>query len=102
MIRRPPRSTLFPYTTLFRSNRRSPRSPGTVYWWIPYPALGTLRSSTGFRRSGDGTTESRRSPALGHRPHLLFLVFPVDRSTRPHSRYSSNSDSVLILAERRV
>src|SRR2546426_9044745 len=23
MIRRPPRSTLFPYTTLFRSNRRS-------------------------------------------------------------------------------
>src|SRR6266496_6038704 len=27
MIRRPPRSTLFPYTTLFRSNGR-PRSPG--------------------------------------------------------------------------
>src|SRR3712207_6854208 len=24
MIRRPPRSTLFPYTTLFRSHRRSP------------------------------------------------------------------------------
>src|SRR3712207_7280608 len=24
MIRRPPRSTLFPYTTLFRSSRRSP------------------------------------------------------------------------------
>src|SRR5260370_29445380 len=26
MIRRPPRSTLFPYTTLFRSHRRHPRS----------------------------------------------------------------------------
>src|SRR3712207_7644999 len=26
MIRRPPRSTLFPYTTLFRSSARSPRS----------------------------------------------------------------------------
>src|SRR5436305_3422162 len=25
MIRRPPRSTLFPYTTLFRSNRSPPR-----------------------------------------------------------------------------
>src|SRR5260221_5465091 len=25
MIRRPPRSTLFPYTTLFRSHRRRPR-----------------------------------------------------------------------------
>src|SRR5687767_15469019 len=27
MIRRPPRSTLFPYTTLFRSPRRCSRSP---------------------------------------------------------------------------
>src|SRR2546429_3963406 len=27
MIRRPPRSTLFPYTTLFRSQRSSPRPP---------------------------------------------------------------------------
>src|SRR3712207_7785396 len=26
MIRRPPRSTLFPYTTLFRSSRRNPNS----------------------------------------------------------------------------
>src|SRR5258707_4345251 len=32
MIRRPPRSTLFPYTTLFRSNRLSLRvqAPGVV------------------------------------------------------------------------
>src|SRR3712207_7594964 len=29
MIRRPPRSTLFPYTTLFRS-RRNPRSPSAA------------------------------------------------------------------------
>src|SRR3712207_8422011 len=27
MIRRPPRSTLFPYTTLFRSARPAPRAP---------------------------------------------------------------------------
>src|SRR2546425_8627623 len=27
MIRRPPRSTLFPYTTLFRSHRRERRQP---------------------------------------------------------------------------
>src|SRR3712207_7595135 len=29
MIRRPPRSTLFPYTTLFRSNARSEADPGS-------------------------------------------------------------------------
>src|SRR2546425_9310568 len=28
MIRRPPRSTLFPYTTLFRSHRRDERAEG--------------------------------------------------------------------------
>src|SRR2546426_10327581 len=28
MIRRPPRSTLFPYTTLFRSRGNAPRGPG--------------------------------------------------------------------------
>src|SRR5258707_3752217 len=30
MIRRPPRSTLFPYTTLFRSSRRSLRLDSTA------------------------------------------------------------------------
>src|SRR3989441_11356062 len=30
MIRRPPRSTLFPYTTLFRSLLRAPRRPGDL------------------------------------------------------------------------
>src|SRR3712207_7022180 len=30
MIRRPPRSTLFPYTTLFRSHRRNGEFPGKV------------------------------------------------------------------------
>src|SRR5438034_6517159 len=30
MIRRPPRSTLFPYTTLFRSRSRCARSPARI------------------------------------------------------------------------
>src|SRR5256885_11116324 len=30
MIRRPPRSTLFPYTTLFRSGRKSKLAPALV------------------------------------------------------------------------
>src|SRR5260370_30784728 len=48
MIRRPPRSTLFPYTTLFRSvcdNAAQemcpiwPRQPMTAHWGVPDPAL---------------------------------------------------------------
>src|SRR2546430_13465165 len=42
MIRRPPRSTLFPYTTLFRSKRGH-----DLLWWhrndtCPQPVLGDL------------------------------------------------------------
>src|SRR5258708_13578160 len=39
MIRRPPRSTLFPYTTLFRSSTRS-RSFGNDTGSAPAPMLG--------------------------------------------------------------
>src|SRR5947209_20172284 len=49
MIRRPPRSTLFPYTTLFRSRRARPprdRFPG------PSPRWGSSRS-----RSEEHTSE---------------------------------------------
>src|SRR5256885_6500285 len=35
MIRRPPRSTLFPYTTLFRPLR--PGHPHRVFWRFPAP-----------------------------------------------------------------
>src|SRR3712207_7254920 len=34
MIRRPPRSTLFPYTTLFRSRRRAPPQAGGMIDWM--------------------------------------------------------------------
>src|SRR6266511_1877018 len=54
MIRRPPRSTLFPYTTLFRSPRGRP---------APRPENRTPRSSTGSRSSGPPPT-----PATGRRP----------------------------------
>src|ERR1017187_10776915 len=37
MIRRPPRSTLFPYTTLFRSARFT-QIPGTAAWTAPWTA----------------------------------------------------------------
>src|SRR2546426_12837263 len=32
MIRRPPRSTLFPYTTLFRSQNHARRNPDVAEW----------------------------------------------------------------------
>src|ERR1039457_2552732 len=48
MIRRPPRSTLFPYTTLFRSNRLRSSAP----WHLNQP---TVRPSS--MRSEEHTSE---------------------------------------------
>src|SRR2546430_13245726 len=39
MIRRPPRSTLFPYTTLFRSQRLQACDPLTVLRIVPRPKV---------------------------------------------------------------
>src|SRR5258708_14273939 len=45
MIRRPPRSTLFPYTTLFRSRNvtgscaDSPLLSVPITWWVPCATL---------------------------------------------------------------
>src|SRR5258707_4816810 len=38
MIRRPPRSTLFPYTTLFRSSGRGLATPATRNW-MPFVSI---------------------------------------------------------------
>src|SRR5258706_14149808 len=45
MIRRPPRSTLFPYTTLFRSTITTPGQTKT--YGMNDPALGTISVTTG-------------------------------------------------------
>src|SRR2546427_4776729 len=61
MIRRPPRSTLFPYTTLFRSRRRpggrrgTGRSPGRV--GPPARARPCARLPRAGRRSEEHTSE---------------------------------------------
>src|SRR3712207_7576012 len=63
MIRRPPRSTLFPYTTLFRSSAASRPRPMQVLAWSDIEANAVTRAS-GFaaisarwQRSEEHTSE---------------------------------------------
>src|SRR2546430_16985140 len=63
MIRRPPRSTLFPYTTLFRSARRHPavaqctwRSTLSAPAWIRASPAATTRPPF-WQRSEEHTSE---------------------------------------------
>src|SRR5260370_29345263 len=57
MIRRPPRSTLFPYTTLFRSSRGACAGPGGFH----APSIG-----------GGTAHGSALSPPTGFHPHQLW------------------------------
>src|SRR2546422_3949778 len=74
MIRRPPRSTLFPYTTLFRSLLPRPlHRPATAETWrtaLPPPGAKSCRGAPTpcrltFRRSEEHTSE------LQSRLHLV-------------------------------
>src|SRR3990172_8406921 len=66
MIRRPPRSTLFHYTTLFRSSRRM-SALGASWPAVPANALPVSVRRTG--RSEEHTSE------LQSRLHLVFHLF---------------------------
>src|SRR5436305_5204946 len=70
MIRRPPRSTLFPYTTLFRSRRREPhalrpRDHGVARRGADDPGARGLPRRVARVRSEEHTSE------LQSRPHLV-------------------------------
>src|SRR5258706_10005120 len=74
MIRRPPRSTLFPYTTLFRSS--SSRLRGVTYGqrgWNLQPGGGSIRSG------GEPSIEARSARSEEHTSELQSLTNLVCR-----------------------
>src|SRR3712207_7719345 len=90
MIRRPPRSTLFPYTTLFRSPATCP--PASTFQHVRRPAS-ILEAA---RRGGDV-----RLPELSWASGLKIRGFGRDRkSTRLNSSHANNSYSVFCLKKK--
>src|SRR2546430_3109582 len=87
MIRRPPRSTLFPYTTLFRS---------------PRPATRNSEFNVELAAAGDGPVDAILN--LGH-PTPDVVVLPVDadrKSTRLNSSHSQISYAVFCLKKKNI
>src|SRR3712207_8010693 len=92
MIRRPPRSTLFPYTTLFRSPGAGHEALGLVVGEADQPGL------TGEGELGDlrGVVDGRASGLARDR------VRPRDRkSTRLNSSYANISYAVFCLKKKK-
>src|SRR5688572_31883704 len=83
MIRRPPRSTLFPYTTLFRSDRALARAGDRV-------------------RLARGRDQPAALPAAPRALDVLVGLDPVDRkSTRLNSSHSQISYAVFCLKKKK-
>src|SRR3712207_8619328 len=78
MIRRPPRSTLFPYTTLFRSAR--PQKPVGRPNWARTAAVTLCLSSTGVERSEEHTSE------LQSRQYLVCRLL-LEKKKKYHDIY---------------
>src|SRR2546429_4035007 len=79
MIRRPPRSTLFPYTTLFRSHRSIPLA--------------------GFRRPRGAVSQRGR----GQEPHHpLRHAYRDRKSTRLNSSHGYISYAVFCLKKKKI
>src|SRR2546425_4478908 len=75
MIRRPPRSTLFPYTTLFRSRslRSEPRSPSSSAGGPEWLRCSSSRAPP-LRFSGRATSCVRSEEHTSELQSLAYLV----------------------------
>src|SRR5258708_31338449 len=89
MIRRPPRSTLFPYTTLFRSEVPADTPPG---WRVPCPRCGEVFP---YRPPEDGSQgpgpfspngKDRKSTRLNSSHQIIsYAVFCLKKKTHYYS-----------------
>src|SRR5258708_25456903 len=94
MIRRPPRSTLFPYTTLFRSGSRpdQQRQHGRA-------TVGRGRQTQGAVKRAHDAAGDRKSTRLNSSHQIIsYAVFCLKKKnkTRTQSLYPHSSPSQLI------
>src|SRR5215217_1686030 len=98
MIRRPPRSTLFPYTTLFRSRRSTPRCPVPNRTWCRRSGQAPLSrtpSRPRRRRSRTWSSEPGGPGGTAHPAHnsriagmVSDLTLSTSASEERRSRFS--------------
>src|SRR3712207_7891347 len=96
MIRRPPRSTLFPYTTLFRSPCSAPESwSGCTAW--PRAGSMTLIGVMGTGGSGAalgfGGYQDRKSTRLNSsHANISYAVFCLKKKNKSHPDHHVDVD----------
>src|SRR3712207_7095232 len=101
MIRRPPRSTLFPYTTLFRSIADSCISTSSV---DITPETRTIHDSDNNRyyTIDDGFSVSQRLTVRSGNVALVERVYQDRKSTRLNSSHANISYAVFCLKQKNL
>src|SRR5258707_7786404 len=85
MIRRPPRSTLFPYTTLFRSPTAV--FNGLVSQFGPAQALNILRANITSSTAQTAGIRDRKSTRLNSsHANISYAVFCLKKKTQQRAR----------------
>src|SRR3712207_6875243 len=95
MIRRPPRSTLFPYTTLFRSKRkrkprRRPKRRAELRTGFRRQALPLAGGGPfGLARRGSEIRSEEHTSELQSRQYLVCRLLLEKKKTPPHPSLTS-------------
>src|SRR3712207_7285487 len=102
MIRRPPRSTLFPYTTLFRSNAGRNHPEGDLR---PLPITREQVDDVEDYRRREQPQRERDQDRVYRVPHYLCfalhaLLLPDRKSTRLNSSHANISYAVFCLKKK--
>src|SRR5256885_4645890 len=97
MIRRPPRSTLFPYTTLFRSGRRGGDSPGAARPSSNSPGGGAPRSpGWAIARETRRPRRSDRKSTRLNSSHLVISYAVFCLKKKKHEQLEYHKDHHLL------
>src|SRR3712207_8199271 len=95
MIRRPPRSTLFPYTTLFRSKSWSQEVECRGRSWRGHDCQLTLELGLGNWRLPTSYPDRKSTRLNSSHANISYAVFCLKKKTIHHSTVSN---PLLILA----
>src|SRR5256886_5671385 len=93
MIRRPPRSTLFPYTTLFRSDREPAPRPGVPFLSVVLALR--ARSGAALRRRAGRRARDRKSTRLNSsHSQISYAVFCLKKKNKISQAHIAAEDVV--------
>src|SRR5690349_23040306 len=94
MIRRPPRSTLFPYTTLFRSQATQPGQVGDRGIVQPHAGCVDDRPGAVGRGAADDPRDRKSTRLNSSHVEISYAVFCLKKKKKKKKKIDQNTSKV--------